>query len=257
MTSPAVIPLVKQLVSQQLNNVPDNMVSTQLTLVLRDFYTKSTAWRQVVGPYNIQAGVALIPLNPLSASANLQLDSGINLLTDLGVQIQLDNSNPTVDNARLQFVLAAWMFPFQQSNSPSVLYPLTRQPIGGIPQPPSRYYMQYPDQMLLYPVPDKTYGPILFVYASLIPLNTGTTLPDMAYTHHLDGLLYGTLARLYRMPKKPWTDKEEGADYEKKYRREILIARDMAERGYGPGESIRFPRFAGRGGSQVLPRATG
>ena len=223
-----VIAYVSQLVAQQIAGAPDTLIQAQLTLVLREFYTKSTGWRANVGPYQINANLNTIQLNPID------------------------------QNTRLQFVLGVFLFPYQGSNAPFGLQSMVRPPVGGTPQPPARYFMQLPDVVQLDPVPDQTYGNILYAYASLVPLSTAVTLPDMAYTHHIDGLLWGTMARLYMMPKKPWSDKALAMEYQKKFRSEILFARDFANRGYGPADTaMRFPPFAGRGGSQVLPRATG
>lgn len=223
-----VIAYVIDIVLMQIPGAPDQLVRTHLAQVLREFYTKSTAWRDNVGPYTIKKLQDVVQLNPID------------------------------QNTRLQFVLNAWLFPFQGSNTPYPLTVLTRRPFGGTPQPPSRYYMDRMDYLRLWPVPDQSYGKILYVYASLVPLSTAVTLPDISYTHHLDALQWGTLARLYAMPKKPWTDKAMAAEMSRKYRQEILIWRDVANRGNGPADTqVQFPRFAGRGGSQVLPRATG
>lgn len=223
-----VIEYISNLVLMQCPGAPDQLVKTQLAQVLREFYTKSTAWREDVGPYVVRGGRNIVQLNPVN------------------------------QDARLQFVLSAYLFPYLNSDTTQPLYPLTRLPLGGSPEPPSRYYMQAMDQMLLYPTPDKDYGKILFVYASLVPLSTAVVLPDISYTHHLDALQWGVMSRMLAMPKKPWTDKAEAARLDRKYRQEILMWRDVANRGQGPGDTaVMFPRFAGRGGSQVLPRATG
>lgn len=223
-----VIPYVQNLVAQQVSGAPDQLINTQLTLTLREFYTKSTGWRDNIGPYPVNALQPYVQLNPLD------------------------------QNRYLQFVHSAFLFPYEQSNSPQGLIPLARKPIGGTPQPPSRYYMEKADVMYLYPIPDKTYGRILYVYGTLIPTSISVQLPDIAYTQHLDALIWGTFARLYMMPKRPWTDKQLAQEYSNKYRREILIARDIAQRGMGPSDTPGlFPRFGSRGGSQVLPRAVG
>jgi hypothetical protein len=223
-----VIEYVTNLVLMQIPGVPDQLARTQLGLVLREFYEKSTAFRDDVGPYLIQQGRSIVQLNPVS------------------------------QDVRIQFVLDAYLFPYQGSDTPQPLAPLTRKPLGGSPQPPSSYYMQEMDQMLLYPTPDQTYGKILYVYAALVPLSTAVVLPDVAYTHHVDALQWGTMSRLLSMSKKPWTDKQQAAAYDRKYRQEIMLRRDIANRGSGPADTrIQFPLFAGRGGSQVLPRATG
>lgn len=223
-----VIEYVRNLVLMQLNSAPDALVNAQIAQVLREFYSKSTAWRDDVGPYSIRQSKNVIQLNPVD------------------------------QNCRIQFVLSAYLFPFNNSNTPQPLGVLARKPLGGSAQPPSRYFMQNPDTMQLDPVPDQSYGKILYVYASLVPLSTAVVLPNIAYTHHLDALQWGVLGRMYAIPKRPWSDKVLAADYLKKFRQEILVWRDVANRGYGPADTpIQFPMFAGRAGSQVLPRATG
>lgn len=222
------IAYVSQMVAQQCAGAPDTLIQSHLTRVLNDFYTRSTAWRDNVGPYPMNQGQALISLNPVD------------------------------QNTRLQFVLGAYTFPLNGQQTPQVLVPSTRQFLGGSPAQPNRYYMQRYDQMVLYPVPDQTYGNILYVYTSLVPTTLAAILPDMSYTHHVDALIWGTLARLYAIPKRSWTDQALAMQMQKDYRREILLYRDQANRGYGPSDSgFRFPLFAGRAGSQILPRAVG
>ena len=222
------ITYVAQYVAQQIGGAPDTLIESTLTRVLNDFYTRSTAWRANVGPYNVVGGIDRVDLNPVD------------------------------QNTRLQFVLGAFMFPFNGAQDPLTLFPSTRQFLGGTPAPPSRYYMQQPDQMILYPKPDKSYGNILFVYGSLVPTSLAAILPDQSYTQHVDALIWGTMSRLYLMSKRPWSDKELGMMYEKKYRQEILLYRDLANRGYGPADTgVRFPPFAGKASAQIIPRAVG
>lgn len=222
------ITYVAQMVAQQCAGAPDTLIQAHLTRVLNDFYTRSTAWRANVGPYNVVGGINKVYLNPVD------------------------------QNTRLQFVLGAYFYPFNNSNDPQELIPTTRAFLGGSPAPPSRYYMQQPDQMILYPVPDQSYGQILYAYAALVPTTLAALLPDMSYTQHADALIWGTLARLYGIPKRPWSDKNLAMEMQKMYRREILMYRDIANRGYGPANTgFRFPPFAGVTGSQILPRAVG
>ncbi len=217
---------VQQSVAQMVGGAPDSLIQTQLQRVLNDFYTRSTAWRDYITPINVVGNIAEYDLNPLG------------------------------QNAQLQFVLAAFLFPFAGSNEPLPLGVSTRKFYGIVPGPPARYYMERPDKMILSPTPDQNYGPILNVYASIVPTTLAAQLPNMSYTQHADALIWGTLARLYAIPKRPWTDKEAREYYEKKYRREVLIYKDEANRGYGAADtSYRFPPFAGRTSSQVLPKA--
>lgn len=218
---------VAQLVAQQIQGAPDTLIQTQLQQVAREFYTKSTGWRDNVGPYNIATGRDVINLNPVD------------------------------QNSRIQFVLGAYTLK-SASETPTILRPMTRKPVGTTPNTPVAYFMQAPDVLQLFPIPSATLGKILYVYASIIPTPNANLLPDISFTQHLDALLWGTMARLYRMPKKSWTDKDGAMMYEKKYRQEILMARDIANRGYGPSDTpVQFPPFAGRAGSQVLPKAVG
>ncbi len=217
----------QQVVSQTIAGAPDTLVQTHLLRTLNDFYTRSTAWRGYAGPYNIVSGVAEIDLNPID------------------------------QNTYLQFVLGAFLFPYNGSNEPLQLGVATRKLLGITPGPPARYFMQMPDQLILYPTPDVNYGSILNVYCSMVPTTLAAQLPDISFTQHMDAIIWGTLSRLYAIPKRPWTDKESRDYYEKKYRMQILIYRDIANRGYGPADTGRmFPPFAGRGGSQLLPRAS-
>jgi hypothetical protein len=220
------------LIAQQVGGAPDTLITTQLLLVLREFYTKSTAWREILGPYAIQAGVQDVYLNPVD------------------------------QNKAIQFVLYSYLFPFPTGagpySSPTWLAPAQRQMIGGSPQQPCQYYMKQNDHMLLYPVPDQAYGACLYVYAALLPVNSAAVLPNAAFTLHLEAIMSGTLARLYSMPRKNWTDKAEAMKQQKTFRQEILMWRDFVNRGNGPADTaFKFPPFAGRSGSQVLPRASG
>ena len=222
------IAYVEQIVAQTIQGAPDSLIQTHLQRVLNDFYTRSTAWRDYIGPINVLSGVSEIDLNPYT------------------------------QNAQVQFVLGAFLFPYNGSNEPLGLGVTTRKLYGVTPGPPARYYMQRPDQLVLFPVPDTTYGPILNVYASIVPTTLAAILPNMSYTQHVDALVWGTLARLYAIPKRPWSDKELRDYYEKKYRQQIIMYRDIANRGYGASDTgFRFPPFAGKSGSQVLPRAAG
>jgi hypothetical protein len=221
------VPYIKQLVAMQIPGAPDNLIDATLALVLREFYTKSTAWRDTVGPYAIS--------------------------TDPFVEL-----NPVDQNSLLQFVLGAYIYPFNNNNCPQWLTPLPYPPIGGNPSPPSRYWMKSNDVLVFYPVPDQNYGPLLYVYGALIPTTTKAILPNYAYTQHVDALQFGVMSRLYSMKKRPWGDKEEAARLDRKFRQEILMARDIANRGMGPNDTpFQFPNFAGRSASQMLPRAVG
>lgn len=222
---------IQQKVIQQLGPAaPDTLVGSVLQDVIREFYARGT-WRKIVGPYLIVAGRDTIYLNPID------------------------------QYSQLQYVLQPYVYPgYDGGNTRQFLRPSPRKVVGSDTGAPSSFWMQAPDQMVLYPVPDKTYGRLLYIDAFLVPVLNTAQLPTISTTHHLDALEWGTLARMYMMPKRPWSDKQLAQEYRRMYQREILRYRDEANRAYGPADTpFRFPPFAGgfqNGGSQLGARNT-
>jgi hypothetical protein len=198
--------------------VPDTLVNSELQDVLRHFYTMSTGWRQNIGPYTVAANVSTIYLNPVD------------------------------QYTQIQRVLDVWLYPsVNGAQFPQRLVLVPRQVVGADVAPPSTAWMQYPDQLVLYPVPDKTYGSILYAYSVLMPVINTTQLPNIAMTDHLDALMWGTMARLYAMKGKPWADGGLAMSYKKDYTQEIRRVRDEANRAYSGAQGpMRFPAFAPR-----------
>lgn len=222
---------IAQQVIQQCGGAPDTLVQSVLQNTIREFYFKSTAWREVIGPYSIGAGVG-------------------------GGTIYL---NPVDQYSQCHLVLDVFVYPDTTgAQTQRYLLPEARQQFGATPAPPLWYFMDGPDKLILDPLPDISYGPILYVYMSLMPvLNTGQ-LPNIAITHHFDGLFYGTLWRLCSMPNKPWTVKDSTLlnEWRRRFRQEIMVARDIANRAWSRIDgAVRFPNFAGRGSQN--PNAAG
>ena len=216
---------IAALIAQQCAGAPDALINTQLQLTLRDFYVTGTAWRKVLGPYSINANVDTIQLNPVDQYSAIVL------------------------------ILDAWFFPIPggSTNAKQRVIWSPRKIVGTDTGPPVYGWMQDLDHMVLYPVPNQSYGNSLYVYAALRPVINSTQLPTMSTEDHLDALVQGTLARLHRIPKRPWTDARLAAEYQKMYTREKLMWRDIANRGYGPGDTpVQFPQFAGRGSQRAF-----
>lgn len=205
----------------ELPGAPDTLVQSVLQDVLREFYTISGGWREVIGPFWLRANVTTIYLNPVDQFSQLQT------------------------------VLAAWLYPsVVGGNSRQFLTPNSRMVQGtDKAATPATYWMTQPDVMNVYPIPDGSFTqPCLYVYGTILPLINTTRLPQIAVTHHFTGLIAGILARMYRMPKKPWSDKDAAAEQQKIYIQERRRARQFANQGFSIGESPwRFPHFAGRG----------
>jgi hypothetical protein len=203
--------------------------------VIREFYFKSTGWRETIGPLNLSLATVG---NPASATIYL---------------------NPVDQYSQCHLVLDAFVYPDTTGGLlPRYLTPSGRQRYGNDVGPPLQYYMDGPDKMVLYPYTDKNYGPILYVYMSLLPVLNVGQLPNISISHHFDGLFYGTLWRLCTMPNKPWTikDRDVTNEFRKRFRQEISVARDFASRGYGTADGkVIFPNFAGRASQN--PSASG
>jgi hypothetical protein len=221
---------IAQQVLQMMPGCPDTLAQSVLQNVIRDFYYKSTGWRENIGPYTIIEGVTEIDLNPVDQYSQCHL------------------------------VLDAFVYPDTSGgNLPRYLKPSGREIYGNDVGAPLNYYMDGPDKMLIYPIPDQNYGNILYIYMSLMPVLNVGTLPNIAITHHFDGLFYGTLHRLGSMPNKPWTVKDAALrnEWKRMAQQNRSLARDIATRGYGPSDGkIVFPNFAGRG-SQNPTSASG
>lgn len=198
--------------------IPDSLVNSELQDTIRHFYTMSTAWRGVCGPYVVGQGITQVNLNPVD------------------------------QYTQIQFVLNAWFYP--SINGAQFPQPLTLSPrliVGPDVAPPSTVFMIKPDVAVFYPVPNVTYGPIFYVYAALLPVVNTPQLPNISINHHLDALQWGTLARLYRMKGKPWSDPARSLEYQQMYRQELRLHRDQANRAYSGAQGPSpFPAFAPR-----------
>lgn len=204
------------LAAQQLPGASDTLIQSQLVLVMRHFYVESTGYRAVVGPFSVIVGKQNTYLNPVD------------------------------QDTEIAFVLEAYIFPTPVGgNQKQTLPPSTRLVLTNVPGPPTSHFMVTPDTLVVQPVPDQTYGAVLYVFAALRPSFGAINIPDIAITHHLDGILAGLFERMYRMPKKPWTDKEAAEKYARLYKTEIAKWRDFAIRGQGSADvPFVYPAFA-------------
>lgn len=220
---------IAQQVLQQCPGCPDSLALSVLQNVIREFYFKSTGWREIIGPYTLMPGTTPISLNPVDQYSQCNL------------------------------VLDAFVYPDTSGGlTQRFLQPEARRRFSNTPGPPLRYYMDGPDTMILDPVPDILYGNILYVYMSLMPVLNTAQLPNIAITHHFDGLFYGTLWRLCSMPGKPWSVKDTTMlnEWRRINRQMIMLARDIANRAWSKSDGQQwFPNFAGRASQN--PNAAG
>jgi hypothetical protein len=212
--------------SQYMTGCPDGMAQSAIWNTIVDFYYRSGGWVQDIGPYAIAANTPVIDLNPV------ELADGV-----------------SISNAGCHLVLGAYLYPDTTGvSTPKWLIPLPARRVSPDTGPPTMYSQSAPDTLLLYPNPDQTYGSLLYARAILMPLLASGNLPAIAVTHHFDALLHGALVRLGMMPNKPWTvkDRDTLRDWSQIYKRGIVLARDMARRGYSAADATGpFPNFAG------------
>lgn len=221
------IDYIVSLVLQEVSGAPDGLVRSKLQLAMREFYDKSTGWREVVGPYVVSNNMDEIDLNPVD------------------------------QNSSVQYVHSAYMVGLETPGQKTPLNVSTRFIQGTDRGDPRAFFMLTPSKIQLYPVPNRSLGRVLYAYCTLIPTAGAIILPDIAFSHHIDALMAGTFFRLYSMPKKPWTSQDLAANYHRLFRREILLARDFANRGYGSADTpFRFPSFANSPGQQTMGGGT-
>ena len=97
---------------------------------------------------------------------------------------------------------------------------------------PSHYLMGQDRYIRLVYCPYTAVTGGIEVWVCLKPLTTATTLEDYLYTDYFDCLSEGTRARLLRMPKQTWTDKNEAMRCQARYEQQRNIAGTKKNGGY-------------------------
>jgi hypothetical protein len=188
------------------------LIKCELQVAIREFYMRSLGWRDTIGPFQIDAGMEFVYLNPVDQYAHVQ--------HVLAAYIQVD------------------------ALGKKFLVPRTRAPELVQGAEPNEYFCAEPYTLQLSPITPTAMGRVLYVVAALVPAPNAERLPQISVTHHYEGILNGALMRLYGMQHKPWTNMELAMDSRRAFRREISSARDMANRGHTMTDTpFRFPPF--------------
>lgn len=206
---------MKPLLARLRGAVPA-VVRCELKAAIREFYLKTSAWREDVGPYNLKANRDTIYLNPVDAFSNVQF---------------VVRAFTVINGARRDLV--AHSIPFAPA-------------LTG--EKPEKFHMQDPYTMVIDPIPTADLGRVLFIGASLVPTSDAEKMPAIATTHHFEAILDGALARLYMMPNKPYSDPLRAGAHQINFRRGISFWRDTAQRGNTfMDRPFQFPPFANQG----------
>jgi hypothetical protein len=97
-----------------------------------------------------------------------------------------------------------------------------------------RLYMKYkPDTLIVVPKPTATVADALDISLILKPSRSSITFDDELFEEYFDTIVNNILARLMRMPKKDWTDKQSSAEYYALYHSDIERIRREARKATG------------------------
>lgn len=183
----------------------------KLRHALKEFYLQSRAWRQVLGPLDIQASTSLVTPAPPADS-------------------------------QIVWVRSAWL---QEGSIRTHLKTSVTKITETRSDKPTHYYSESPQTLNLWPTPDVNLDDVLFVEVALTMTDAAATAPDLSATHHFEAIQNGALARLYMMPNKPWTDQIAATRYGQLFRRACMELRAVSDAGYLHGDPPwRFPPFA-------------
>tara|TARA_Y100000114_G_scaffold67786_1_gene62124 strand:- start:872 stop:1336 length:465 start_codon:yes stop_codon:yes gene_type:complete len=106
-------------------------------------------------------------------------------------------------------------------------YPDWRDRTGN----PHVYLQKTPDSFWVVPVPTSTKSDGLILSVALKPTRTSNNIDTTFSNTYRDGIIYGTLYRLLRMPSREWTDIGAAREYLLQFNQEIQQAELKARGG--------------------------
>jgi len=86
------------------------------------------------------------------------------------------------------------------------------------------YLQKTPDTFWLVPVPNAKNVNGLLLSVALKPTRTSNNIDTNFSNDYRDGIIYGTIFRLLRIPQKAWTDSIAASDYFNLFQAEISDA---------------------------------
>lgn len=191
------------LLMPELPGITPPMVDLHLVAVAREFCEKTNAWRATFDPVNLVADLAEYDLEPSESQSEAvrieRLTINDVLLWDRSWNADKpDDAAPTYPNHLPPFTIDG------------DLLTLT---------------------LIADEIPTAAAAGGLVAVGSMKPKVAATQLPDFLLTVHSEAIRYGTLARLLRMGKKPWADRELSVFYDQKYQQALNYAANNADQG--------------------------
>lgn len=96
---------------------------------------------------------------------------------------------------------------------------------------PQVYLQKNPSTFWAIPVPNSSITDGLLLSVALKPSRTTSSIDTIFSNSYRDGIVYGTLYRLLRIPAKDWTDPQAAADYLSLFNQEVVQAELKARGG--------------------------
>ena len=110
---------------------------------------------------------------------------------------------------------------------------------------PQVYLQKTPDAFWVIPIPGSAVANGIQLSVALKPSRTTSNIDTTFSNSYRDGIVYGTLYRLMRIPAKDWTDPAAAADYLGLFNQEIVQA-ELKARGGDLGVK-RTVKYSGAG----------
>ena len=120
---------------------------------------------------------------------------------------------------------------------------------------PQVYLQKTPSTFWVIPVPGSAVNNGIQLAVALKPSRTTSNIDTIFSNSYRDGIVYGTLYRLMRIPAKDWTDPTAAADYLSLFNQEIVqaelkarggdlgVKRTVKYRGAGLGTRKRYKKY--------------
>ena len=125
---------------------------------------------------------------------------------------------------------------------------------------PEYFIQQSPDLFWLVPVPDTTKSGGIIMNVSLKPSRSSNNIATEIADDYRDGIIFGALYRLLRMPSRDWSDPQAAVDYAglfaqtvqdaeiKARRADIGVGRKVVYSGVGLPPTRRYRRYGSEKG---------
>jgi hypothetical protein len=192
------------MVNQVLQEAPGCLDSVVLDAVVKsatEFFTRTGVWRYDMDSEQVLEGVYEYDLvGPSSAAEVTMVHSAMhNGQTVIAKSVEWLNAN--VPNWR---TLTGGQIKYRVQTSKSV--------------------------MRVVPIPDASATGSMDIRVAVAPIRGATTLDAEMYDTYEDEILAGVKARIMRMPRKPWTDKEMASEYDLEFEKAIVDGRIAANK---------------------------